>query len=100
MSLIFLFSSISFSGQRLEIGFPIHIDTISMALNYDVFLSMRVVLILANSADPDEMQHYAAFHLGLHCLSKFQYKANKKNHMNNQTFAYWNTMKYCHSDTV
>ena len=27
-----------------------------------------VVLILANSADPDEMQHYAAFHLGLHGL--------------------------------
>ena len=25
-----------------------------------------VVLILANSADPDE--HYAAFYLGLHCL--------------------------------
>ena len=23
---------------------------------------------LANSEDPDEMQHSAAFHLGLHCL--------------------------------
>ena len=34
-----------------------------------LFLSLRVVLILANSADPDEMQHYAAFHLGLHCQS-------------------------------
>ena len=22
----------------------------------------------ANSADPDEMPHYVAFHLGLHCL--------------------------------
>ena len=27
--------------------------------------------MLANSADPDEMQHYAAFHLGLHCLPKY-----------------------------
>ena len=27
--------------------------------------------MLANSADPDELQHYAAFHLGLHCLSKY-----------------------------
>ena len=35
-------------------------------LNYDVFLILKVVLVLANSADPDEMQHYAAFHLGLH----------------------------------
>ena len=31
---------------------------------------LNVVLILANSVDPDEMQHYAAFHLGLHCLRK------------------------------
>ena len=23
---------------------------------------------LADSEDPDEMQHYAAFHQGLHCL--------------------------------
>ena len=30
-----------------------------------------VVLILPNSADPDEMQHYAAFHLNLHCLPKY-----------------------------
>ena len=28
--------------------------------NYDVFLSLaQVVLVLANSAGPDEMQHYA-----------------------------------------
>ena len=31
----------------------------------------EIVLILANSAEPDEMQHYAAFHLGLHCLPKY-----------------------------
>ena len=40
-------------------------------LNYDVFLSLKTVLNLANSADPDEMQHNAAFHLGLHCLPKY-----------------------------
>ena len=59
--------------------FPIHIDTRGMGmsivhfkwswveffLNYDVFLSLKVVLILANNADPDEMQHYAC-----HCLPK------------------------------
>ena len=63
--------------------FPIHIDTIIMALpivyfkvsqveflNYDVFLSLKDGLILANSADPNEMQHDAALHLGLHCLPK------------------------------
>ena len=58
----------------------IDIDTISMKLptvqfkghrqkflNYDVVLSLNVVLILPNSADPDGMQHHAAFYLGLHC---------------------------------
>ena len=33
-----------------------------------VFLSLKIYFVLANSADPDEMLHYAAFHLGLHCL--------------------------------
>ena len=27
-----------------------------------------------NSADPDEMQHSAAFHLGLHCLPKYPFR--------------------------
>ena len=59
--------------------FPIHIDTLSMGLPIvhfnDVFLSLIVVLILANSADPDEMQHYAAFHLGLYCLQKYSFRS-------------------------
>ena len=29
---------------------------------------MKLVLILANSAHPDEMPHTVAFHHGLHCL--------------------------------
>ena len=29
---------------------------------FTVFLSLKAVLILANSVDPDEMQHFAAFH--------------------------------------
>ena len=44
------------------------------SINHGVFLSLKVVLILANTADPDEMQHYAAFHLGLHCLPKYHFK--------------------------
>ena len=39
--------------------------------NFDVFLYLKTVLTSAKSADPDEMQHYAAFHLGLHCLPKY-----------------------------
>ena len=61
----------------------IYVDTISIDLSIlylmgctskflfnGVFLSLKMVFILANSADPDEMPLYAAFHLGLHCLSK------------------------------
>ena len=33
-----------------------------------LFLSLKIDFILANSADPDEMPPYAAFHLGLYCL--------------------------------
>ena len=31
------------------------------------FLSQEMEFVLANSADLDEMPHYVAFHLGLHC---------------------------------
>ena len=36
-----------------------------------IFLSLKIDFILANSADPDEMSPYAAFHLGLHGLPKY-----------------------------
>ena len=34
------------------------------------------------SVDPGEMHHYAAFHLGLHCLEKYSVKgfSNTKGH--------------------
>ena len=35
---------------------------------------IKVVIILANSADPDEMQHNAAFHLGLHYLPEYPFR--------------------------
>ena len=35
----------------------------------NVFLLLKIVFAISNSLDPDEMPHYAAFHLGLHCLS-------------------------------
>ena len=37
----------------------------SKILNYKVFLSLKIVFILANSADPDEMTPFTAFHLVL-----------------------------------
>ena len=73
---------ITFSTHFIRMDYPIHIDTISMKFS---ILYLRVgksnfykmmycvledVFILANSANPDEMPPYAAFHLGFHCLPK------------------------------
>ena len=43
----------------------------SKILNYNIFMSLKIVFVLANSTDPDEMPHFAAFYLGLHCLPKY-----------------------------
>ena len=48
-----------------------------MFINCDVFLSLNVLVILANSAEPDDMQHYAAFHLGIHSLPNYLFQYAK-----------------------
>ena len=42
---------------------------------YIVFLSLKIDFVLANSVD-DEMLHNVAFHLGLHCLSKYPFRSS------------------------
>ena len=39
-----------------------------------VFFCLKIFFTFTNSADPDEMQHSAAFHLGLQCLQKYLFK--------------------------
>ena len=34
-------------------------------------MSLKNVFVFANSTEPDEMPPNTAFHLGLHCLSKY-----------------------------
>ena len=41
-------------------------------------MTLKFVLILANSAGPDEMPPYAAFHLELHCLLKYLFTSIRK----------------------
>ena len=54
---------------------PIHIDTISIGLSTVYFNGSQVELSkLWCSFVPDEMPHYAAFHLGLNCLTKYQFR--------------------------
>ena len=41
-----------------------------MSIYHIVAISLKAVLVVANSADPHEMQHYPAFHLSLYSLPK------------------------------
>ena len=67
-------SSVSLCSYQVvicvQMDFPIQIDTLNMGLsivflrggrlnsiNYDIFMSLNVVLILSNTTDPDEMQY-------------------------------------------
>ena len=40
---------------------------------YTIFC-LKTFFTCTNSVAPDEMQHYAAFHLGLHCLQKYSFR--------------------------
>ena len=41
---------------------------------YCISFSLKIDFVLANSAYFDEMPHYAAFDLGLHCLPKYRFR--------------------------
>ena len=41
-----------------------------------MFFFLKIDFVLANSADNDEMPHYAACHLGLYCLPKYPFKGD------------------------
>ena len=36
-----------------------------------VFFCLKIFFTFTNNVDPDEMQHYVAFHLALHCFRGF-----------------------------
>ena len=40
---------------------------------FNVFLSLMVIFILANSVDPNEMPHYAVFYSGFNYLPKYAF---------------------------
>ena len=59
-----------------------------------LYLYLRLDFVLANSANPDEMQHYAVFHLGLRCLQKYLFRCFQslegKNQLNSNA-----VVRYC-----
>ena len=66
----------SFWFTPIYLGCPLYLSRgfkllfLKRILYYFVWKSF---FTFTNSVDPDEMQHYAAFHLGLHCLQKYSF---------------------------
>ena len=63
LALLYLYKQ-SFSGERPKAQGP---SCFKICL---VLFCLKIFLTLTNSEHPDEMQHYAAFHLGLHFFAK------------------------------
>ena len=51
-------------------------------------LSLKIAYILANSADPDEMPPYAAFHPGLQCLPNYLFTGIQNENGKTYLFSY------------
>ena len=51
------------------------VSSYTVIFKYIVFFCLKIFF---NSIDSDEMQYYAAFHLGLHCLQKYSFRGFPK----------------------
>ena len=62
----------SFWFDTLNFGSPLYISRVSgYHFKNVVFILSEGLFSLTNRVDTDEMQHYAAFHICLHCLKKY-----------------------------
>ena len=48
-----------------------------MILRNIVFFCLKTFFTFTNSVDPDEIQHYAAFHQGLHFLQNYSFVVSR-----------------------
>ena len=44
------------------------------------FMYLKIIFTLTNISYPDELQHFAALYLGLHCLSKYSLRSQMVKH--------------------
>ena len=52
----------------------VYIEGSEVIISQKYIFSVKIDFVLANSADPDEMQHYTVFHLGIQCLLKYLFR--------------------------
>ena len=60
--------------HTIKSEWSIEVSKIIISKKNIAFHSLKMNFVLANSADPDEMPHHVAFHLGLHYLSKYPFR--------------------------
>ena len=58
--------------------------------NYDASLSLSIGFTLKNSLDPDETQHYTAFHLSIHCLPRYMIRGFIYTKGSNNAYSFFN----------
>ena len=68
-------SSFSFDMMNLEWSI-VHIEGTQVIIFKENCIFLKMVFVLATSVDPDEMPHYGAFHLGLHCLPNYAFRSH------------------------
>ena len=59
--------------QKNKSGWSILFIEVILSKNI-LFLSLKIDFVIVKGADPDEMPHYVAFHLCLHCLPKYPFR--------------------------
>ena len=67
----------SFWFETRNLGSPYYISRgvrLNLKKKNVVFFFLKIFFTFTNSVDPDEMQHFAAFHLGLHCVQKYSFR--------------------------
>ena len=50
---------------------------LSIVYNFQIklySLSLKIISVIPNSVDPDEIRHNMAFHLSFHCLPKYAFR--------------------------
>ena len=74
-SIFFIPLEFSINLHTIKIGLSIlHIEGSQITFFFRkaiAFLSLKINIVSANSADSDKIPHYVAFHLGRHCLPKY-----------------------------
>ena len=76
MALLSALMHSSFWFDSINTGWSIVLVFIEGSQIRIVFLSLKNGFVLANSVGPDEMPHYAAFHLCLHYLPNYSFSSH------------------------